>query len=99
MNELKKLLTFEIKDEFSLSEDELRKRAELVAIEHASENGWSDIAIDFSNAVTNTQEDKFKFYTVDVYGVERDSENTNTSSSKTESTLPRRSNGIAAQPL
>lgn len=96
MTEVKKLLSFVLKDEFSLNESEIQKRAENVAEEQAFENGWSNITVKLSGKPT--QDSKFHCYPFDVFGREGGSENNNTSESDNESTHSSNGFGIAAQP-
>ena len=98
MNEPKKLLSFILKDEFSLSLSEIQSRAEAMADEQAVDNGWSRITIKLAGD-SYVQEDKFKCYPFDVFGYESDAQDNGSSDSESKSSVKSVSRGIAAQAL
>lgn len=95
MENIKKLISFVLKDEFSLSPDEIQRRAEGVAQEQAFENGWDNISV--KSTGNFTQENNFKCYPYDVYGNDGGSENTGSSTEEPSNSSD--GYGIAAQPL
>ncbi len=97
MNESKKLLSFLVKDEFSLNESEIQNHAATVAQEQADENGWTSILVKLSGT-PYILEDKFKCYPFDVFGNDGGNQSNGSSDSEDEFTHTSGGHGIAAQP-